>query len=256
MIDSHCHLDMFEDLEEVLERAARAGVEKILTISTNLKEMEILKGICQRFPKRVAMTLGIHPEEIADVKDEEILEAFAIIPTQSCILGVGEIGLDYHQHPSEASVVRQKDVFRLQLELARSYNKPVSVHTRDAIQDTLEIVSDFRDQKIVFHCFGENVDFARKILDLGFFISLSGIVTFKNAVQIQEVARFVPLDRLLVETDAPFLAPVPKRGQRNEPAYVVHTAEFVAQLRGIPIERLDSETTRNFHQIFSWSTLT
>lgn len=250
MIDSHCHLDMFDDLEGVMARAQAAGVRQIVTISTKVDDGPKLAEICQHYPQVVVMTTGVHPEETEELTDEALEEALRLTASSPFCVGVGEIGLDYHQKPAAATKARQQHFFDLQMSLARELGLPVSIHTREAISDTLAVVGNHSSVDGVFHCFSENVDIARQVLDLGYRISLSGIVTFKKATAMQEVARFVPLDRLLIETDAPFLAPEPHRGQRNEPAFVAHTGAFIAQLRGLDPEALFEQTERNTKDLF------
>ena len=250
MIDSHCHLDMFDDLAEVVARAQNVGVQRMVTISTKVDDGQKLEMICQTYPEIVVMTTGIHPEETEGLTDEILERAVRQSALSSFCVGVGEIGLDYHQKPEAEAKKRQQHFFDLQMSLAAELGLPVSIHTRDAAEDTLAIVRNHPSASGVFHCFSESVEVARQVLDLGYRISLSGIVTFKKATAMQDVAKFVPLDRLLIETDAPFLAPEPHRGQRNEPAYVAHTGSFIAQLRGLPPEAVFDQTERNTNELF------
>jgi TatD DNase family protein len=200
-------------------------------------------ALAERRPEVVA-TVGVHPHEASTV-DDTLAGALAELAAHPAVVAVGEIGLDYHYDHSPRAV--QVDVFRRFVALARQVRKPIVVHTREAPGETLDVLesSEARDVGGIIHCFSEDLDFARRALDLGFDISFSGIVTFKSARAVQEVARFAPEDRILVETDAPYLAPVPLRGKPNEPAYIVHTAARLAELRGIPLERLAEITTAN-----------
>lgn len=252
IVDSHCHLDSFEDLDTVIKRAKEQDVHKMVTIGTEFDDFERLSAICKKYSQNVEMTVGIHPDNVIGLDKTQINQAFQNV-TQPYVIGIGEIGLDYHENPSQEVQIVQKNAFEYQLNLALGYEVPVYVHTRAAIEDTLSIVKNSQVKDVVFHCFCEDIVEARKVLDLGYTISLSGIVTFKNARQVAEVAQFVPLDRLLIETDAPYLAPTPYRGKRNEPAYVRWVGEFLAHLKGIPSEQVFSVTTENFYRIFKKS---
>ncbi len=253
VIDSHCHLNykgLTEQREAVIERARDAGVGVMLGINTKLKEFGEVREIAEAHPDIFA-TVGIHPHE-AENEPDVAVEALVERAQHPRVVGIGETGLDYYyEHaPREA----QKFNFRAHIEAARQTRLPVIVHTRDAEKDTAEILRDEMGKgafKGVIHCFTASQKFAEIALDLGLYISISGIVTFKNAKDLQESARKVPLDRLLVETDAPFLAPVPHRGQTCEPAFVVDTARFVADLRGISFAELAEATTENFFRLFS-----
>lgn len=250
MIDSHCHCEAFDDINDVLARAEDAGVTQVITISSQLESSPKLTDLCRRFPGKLFMTTGVHPEEISGLTDEVLERAILRDAQQSFCVGVGEIGLDDHQKPSEEEKARQRHFFDLQMSLAGRLGLPVSIHTRDAIEDTIAIVKNHPSVRGVFHCFCESVEIARRVLDLGYRISLSGIVTFKKATIMQEVARFIPSEALLIETDAPYLAPEPYRGKRNEPAFVAKTGEFIAQLRGLSPAVLFEQTATNTRQLF------
>ena len=230
LIDSHCHLNfegLAERLPEVLANMAANQVAQALAISVSRESFEEVLAIAQAHDNIYA-SVGVHPDR-EDAEEFSIAEmcAHAAHPK---VVGIGETGLDYHW--CKGDLAWQQRRFAEHIEAANQSGLPLIVHTRDAGADTLRLLSEEQAQAGVIHCFTEDVDFARQALDLGFYISFSGILTFKNAQQIQEAAKFVPQDRILVETDAPFLAPVPKRGKPNEPAYVKYTAEFLAQLRG------------------------
>ena len=249
LIDSHCHLnfpDLAQRLPEVLANMAEAGVNKAIAISVSRQSFEEVHAIAQDYPNIYA-TVGIHPDdpEAEEFSLEELLERAA----RPKVVGIGETGLDYHWCKGDLAWQHQR--FDLHIEAANRSGLPLVVHTRDAAEDTMRLLREHQAHAGVIHCFTEDVRIAKLALDLGFYISFSGIVTFKNATAIQEAARYVPLDRLLVETDSPYLAPVPKRGKPNEPAYVRHTAAFVAQLRGDSLENIAQATTANCLRLFN-----
>ena len=249
LIDSHCHLnfpDLAQRLPEVLANMAEAGVDKAIAISVSRQGFEEVHAIAQDYPNIYA-TVGIHPDdpEAEEFSLEELLERAA----RPKVVGIGETGLDYHWCKGDLAWQHQR--FALHIEAANRSGLPLVVHTRDAAEDTMRLLREHQAHAGVIHCFTEDVRIAKLALDLGFYISFSGIVTFKNAAAIQEAARYVPLDRLLVETDSPYLAPVPKRGKPNEPAYVRHTAAFVALLRGDSLENIAQATTANCLRLFN-----
>ena len=252
-IDSHCHLNykgLVEDQQAVLDRARGAGVSKMLNISTRASEWDEVIGLAER-EDDVMASVGIHPHE-ADVHPDihaDLLIAKAAHPK---VVGIGETGLDYYYDHSDRE--RQRQSFRAHIAASRATQLPLIVHTRDAEEDTLAILTEEMEQgrfPALIHCFTASRDFADSVLDLGLHVSLSGIVTFKNARDLQDTARSIPIDRLLIETDAPFLAPVPHRGRTCEPAFVADTAAFVAELRGEPVEQIAEATGRNFHELFT-----
>ena len=249
LIDSHCHLnfpDLAQRLPEVLANMAEAGVDKAIAISVSRQSFEEVHAIAQNH-SNIYATVGIHPDdpEAEEFSLEELLEHAA----RPKVVAIGETGLDYHWCKGDLAWQHQR--FALHIEAANRSGLPLVVHTRDAAADTMRLLREHQAHAGVIHCFTEDVHTAKLALDLGFYISFSGIVTFKNATAIQEAARYVPLDRLLVETDAPYLAPVPKRGKPNEPAYVRHTAAFVAQLRGDSLENIAQATTANCLRLFN-----
>ncbi len=253
LVDSHCHLNypgLVEDQPAALDRARARGVGAFLNISTRRSEWEAVVGTAEREPD-VWASIGIHPHEAdahADLGEAALLEAAA----HPRVIGIGESGLDFYYDKSDREV--QRALFRTHIAVSRATGLPIIIHTRDADADTVEILSDEMEKgafPALIHCFTASREFGRTVLDLGLTISISGIVTFKNAAELQEFAREIPSDRLLVETDSPFLAPVPHRGKPCEPAYVSDTAAFVAQLRGESIERLAETTTRNFYGLFT-----
>ena len=249
LIDSHCHLNfegLAERLPEVLANMAANQVAQALAISVSRESFEEVLAIAQAHDNIYA-SVGVHPDR-EDAEEFSIAEmcAHAAHPK---VVGIGETGLDYHW--CKGDLAWQQRRFADHIEAANQSGLPLIVHTRDAADDTMAMLREGRAHAGVIHCFTENVRVARMALDLGFYISFSGIVTFKNAADIQEAAKYVPAERILVETDAPYLAPVPKRGRQNEPAYVRHTAEFVAALRGDTLENTARTTTANFYALFN-----
>lgn len=252
-VDSHCHLNykgLVEDQQGVLARARAAGVSRMLNISTRASEWDAVIAVAER-ESDVMASVGIHPHE-ADVHPDVETATLVEKAQHPRVIGIGESGLDYYYDHSDRA--RQRDSFRNHVAAARETQLPLIVHTRDAEEDTYEILAEEMGKgayPALIHCFTASQDFAEKVLDLGLYISISGIVTFKNAKALQEAARAVPLDRLLIETDSPFLAPVPHRGKPCEPAFVADTARFLAELRGESLETLASATTANFYRMFS-----
>lgn len=253
LIDSHCHLEyegLAENQPNVLARARAAGVGGFLNISTRRSEWERVVGTAER-ESDVWASVGIHPHEADAHEDLGAAELLAATENPR-VIGIGETGLDYYYDKSDRGV--QQALFRMHIGVARDTGLPVIIHTRDAEDDTTAILADEMEKgafPALIHCFTASAGFAGKVLDLGLTISLSGIVTFKNAAELQEIAAELPADRLLVETDSPFLAPVPHRGKKCEPAFVRDTTQFVADLRGESLEQLAETTTRNFYRLFS-----
>lgn len=257
LIDSHCHLEykgLVEDQAGVLDRARHAGVGGFLSISTREREWGQVIATAER-EADVWASVGIHPHEAdghADLGEAALLAA----AEHPRVIAIGETGLDYYYDHSDRQV--QQALFRRHIAVSRATGLPIIIHTRDAEYDTAAILRDEMEQgafPALIHCFTASADFARIVLDLGLTISLSGIVTFKNAKDLQDIAAAIPQDRLLVETDAPFLAPVPNRGKVCEPAFVADTARFVAALRGTSPETLAESTTANFQRLFSKAAL-
>lgn len=253
LVDSHCHLEykgLVEDQAGVLTRARAAGVGAFLNISTRQSEWGQVVATAAREPD-VFASVGIHPHE-ADAHQDLGRAALLEATQHPRVIAIGETGLDYYYDKSDRDV--QQSLFRMHIDVARETQLPLIIHTRDAEEDTFAILADELAQgafPALIHCFTASAEFGARVLALGLTISLSGIVTFKNAKALQEVARTVPDDRLLVETDSPFLAPVPHRGRVCEPAYVTDTAAFIAGLRGTDPERLAAQTTANFGRLFT-----
>jgi len=252
LTDSHAHLDdarFASDRDAMIQRAWDSGVRRILTIGNGTGPDDMGCGIpfAEAHPW-IFTTVGVHPHDASKVEDRhiEMMEQLAQHPR---VLAIGETGLDYHYDNSPRDVQRQ--VFQRQLELAARVGLPVIIHTREADEDTERLLRAAAGVRGVLHCFTSSRALATAALNLGFLISFSGIVTFPNARELAEIAMSVPADRLLVETDCPYLSPVPHRGKRNEPAFVLETARFLAGVRGISIEELASQTSENFTRLFS-----
>jgi len=252
LVDSHCHLDYpdFADLDEIARRAQAAGVGCMLTISTSMKTFPGVLAVAGARDD-IFCTVGVHPHEAG--KEDMVTVSGLLDHTQHAkVVGIGETGLDYfYEHsPREA----QQESFRIHIETAREAQLPIVVHTRDADADTLEILTDEMHKgafPALIHCFSASADFAASVLDLGLYISVSGIITFKKADDVRAAVAKVPLDRLLVETDAPYLAPLPHRGRPNEPAYTRLTAEKLAEIKGLPYDTIAQATTENFFTLFT-----
>ena len=253
LVDSHCHLDFVPpgpERDAVIARARQAGVGAMLTISTKITEFPAVRAIAEAEPD-VWCSVGIHPHEAA-AEPETSVSVLRDLAEHPRVIGIGETGLDFYYEHSPRD--RQASTFRTHAEAARLSGLPIIVHTRDADFETAEILVEEAAKgglTGVIHCFSTGRELAEKAIELDFMISLSGIVTFKNAEPLRQIVRDLPLDRLLVETDAPYLAPVPKRGKQNEPAFLVHTADEVAKLKGISSEELARRTTENFYRLFA-----
>jgi TatD DNase family protein len=256
VIDSHCHIagpEFADDLDVVVGNAAAAGVAGALVILAADDEPELAQAgvVASRWPA-VRFSIGVHPHAAGKFAGDPSAAArvvAAALDAQPRSRGLGEIGLDYHYDFAPRDI--QQEVFRRQIRLASERRLPIVIHTREAEDDTFRILAEESASLGVFHCFTGDRAMARRALDAGFHVSLAGIVTFPKALELKEVARMVPIDRLLVETDSPFLAPVPHRGSRNEPARVVRVAEVIAELRGTTADEIDTATSRNFERLFT-----
>lgn len=247
LIDSHCHLNYLDDPELALTTARERGVSACVCIGVDEKGWPEVAAMAEAHDD-VFATAGVHPDAAVPVVEAQRWLPQALDHPR--VVAVGETGLDYSGETSAASVATQRESFAWQLALAKERQLPVVVHTREACDDTLDIMRQASGVIGVLHCFTETWEMAEAALGLGYYISMSGIVTFKNAAQVQEVARKVPVDRLLVETDSPWLAPVPHRGKQNQPAYVADTAAFVADLRGCELAEFKQQTSANVLRLF------
>ncbi|KGP64469.1 deoxyribonuclease [Legionella norrlandica] len=256
LVDSHCHLNFIDlvdfnnDFTQVIKQAQANGVKHFLSVCVELSDYPQLERLAESYPD-VSISVGVHPNTDMDypVTSETLCELALRNP--ACI-AIGETGLDYYRTSSEEARVLQQERFREHIKAAIMTSKPLIVHTRQAAEDTLLIMDKENAKKIggVMHCFAENLDIAKRAIDLNFYISFSGIVTFKNAIALQEVAKQIPLDRILIETDSPYLAPVPYRGKQNHPALVKQVAEAIAELRGLDFQEIAEVTTNNFYNCF------
>ncbi len=258
-VDSHCHLtfpELIADLPAIRSAMAAAQVDRALCICTTLEEFDAVHGLAMAH-SNFWCTVGVHPdnEDVTEPRTEDLVQRAA----RPRVVGIGETGLDYYRlnGRSVADMEWQRDRFRRHIQAAQATRKPLVIHTRSASDDTLAILREegedggSRAAGGVFHCFTETAAVARAALDLGFYISFSGILTFRNAQDLRDVAAFVPLDRLLIETDSPYLAPAPHRGKTNNPSYVPFVAQQLATLRGLPVEEVGAVTSRNFNALFS-----
>jgi len=252
MIDSHCHLDyepLYSDLNNVILRSKEAGIEKLLTISTSLESFEKIKNIVNK-DKIIYGTIGIHPHEVNDksIDSQKIINNFK---EHSKIIGIGETGLDFYYNNSDKD--KQIKSFIEHIEAAIVTNAPLIIHSRNAEEDTFNILREYKNKniKILMHCFTGSKNFAEKLLQLNAFFSASGIITFKNSIDLQETFKFLPLNKILIETDSPFLAPVPNRGKKNEPSFISYTAGKLAGIKNISKSELIKITTINFNNLFS-----
>lgn len=252
MIDSHCHLTdekFANDLPDVMARAEAAGVHTMITIGAGdgVHSSSAAVELAEKFG-HIFATVGLHPHD-ADLIDDDVMDHLGELASHPKVVGIGETGLDYHY--SFADVGNQHEAFVAQLELAVDRQLPIIIHQREAEDDMLGIFDDMQTlPNGVIHCFTQNTELAKLFLDHGFYLSMPGVITFKKADELRAAARFIPLDRLLIETDSPYLAPVPYRGKRNEPAYVLETAKALAEARGMELQALIDATTENARRLF------
>jgi len=253
LVDSHCHLDFPEfeqDMDEVLARAAVAGVTTMMTICTFVTKFDQVHDIAKAHDN-IYCTVGVHPHN-AETEPVISVEDLTSKASNLKVIGFGETGLDYFYEHSPGEI--QQSQFRTHIEAARIMDLPVIIHTRDAEEDTLRIIEEEYAKapfKGLIHCFSASKEFAARVIELGLYISISGIVTFKSAQEIRDVIKVVPVERLLVETDAPYLSPIPKRGKRNEPAYTAFTAAKVAEVKEMDVTAFSEQSTENFFRLFS-----
>jgi TatD DNase family protein len=253
LVDSHCHLDRIDlapydgDLDAALAAAAERGISRLLCISVDRPSVDVVCDIAQRHAN-VYASVGIHPLDIAE--QQESVDSLCALASRPRVIAIGETGLDYYYSRDNAQAQQQS--FRTHLLASKQSRKPVIVHSRDAREDTLALIREVGDPEVggILHCFTESWEMAEQALDLNYYISFSGIITFKNAAELREVVARVPLDRLLVETDSPYLAPVPFRGKSNEPKYTREVAQCVADIKGVALEAIAEQTSANFDRLF------
>lgn len=253
-IDSHCHLDRLNlddfdgELDNALNIARKNGIDHFLCVCIDLEHFDDIIDIANKYHD-VSASVGVHP---CDTKGKEpTIDELVNLAQSQQIVAIGETGLDYFYNKGDLEW--QRDRFRVHIKAAKITNKPLIIHSRDAKQDTIKILTEEKADDVggVMHCFVEDWEIAQKSMELNFYISFSGIVTFKNAAQIQDVARRMPDDRILIETDSPYLAPVPHRGKSNHPLYVIHVAEFIAKLRNTSVEHIAQISSQNYHNLFN-----
>jgi TatD DNase family protein len=251
LVDSHCHIPMLGkemDVSEVIANAKALGVEHMLCVSVDLETYPEILRLAEQH-ERIYASVGVHPN--TTMQDEVSQQTLAELAANEHVIAIGETGLDYFR--SEGDLEWQRDRFRTHIKAAKSVNKPLIIHTRDVGEDITRILQEEGAEEVggVMHCFVEDWETAQKAMEMNFYISFSGIVTFKNAKEVQEVAKQVPLERMLVETDSPYLTPVPYRGKPNQPGYTRYVAEFIAELKGISFEQVAEQTTANFFELFN-----
>lgn len=249
LIDSHAHLEMSEfdhDRNEVIERALSAGVECIVTVGTNPELSQKAISLAAEYDN-IFVAVGIHPHDAA-VADDKILSKMKELAVHPKVVAYGEIGLDFFRNLSPPQ--KQVEIFSRQMEIARELNLPIIIHDRDAHEQVLRMVKDSGIRRGVFHCFSGDAEMAKKCLDLGFYISIPGTVTFDKAKKITDVVKNIPMEYLLLETDCPYLTPVPYRGKRNEPSFIIHTAKKVAQIKSLPWQEVASAAAANTKKLF------
>ena len=251
-IDTHCHLDKLDSTpEEAIIEAKQAGVQRMVTVSVDEPSLDFVSSMVQQFPE-VYGSVGFHPHDAAELTEDLEQKIRKLALEEKKLIAIGETGLDYHYMYSSAEV--QQQVFSKQLQLAVELNLPVIMHSREAEKDTLNILQEIPVPSLgVAHSFTSSFEMAKTLIEMGWYIGINGIVTFKNAEDLREVVSWLPLDRLLLETDSPFLAPTPFRGKPNKPAHIPTIATFIAELRGISLEQLSEQTTANAQRLFNFS---
>ena len=252
MIDSHCHLDhepLYKNLSTIINRSKENGITKLLTICTTLDSFENIKAIVKK-DQMIYGTYGIHPHETESnhVDKQTIINC---VNENEKIIGIGETGLDFFYNHSDKNI--QINSFKTHIEAAIELNKPIIIHSRDAEDETVEILSSYKNEnlKILMHCFTGTLEFSKKLLTLGAFFSASGIITFNNSIELQNTFKTIPLEKLLIETDSPFLAPIPMRGKKNEPSFIKYTLNKLSKIKGTTVERMSKVTTDNFNKLFT-----
>lgn len=251
MIDTHSHINMIEgiSIDEIILNAATNGVEKIIVPAAYPSDIDVVYDLVNKYDNVYGL-LGIHPSEVKDW-DDNLIDKIKKLSENKKIVGIGEIGLDYYWDKSFNDL--QKEVFIKQIKLANELNLPISIHDREAHKDTFDILKEYnKNSQIIMHCFSGSLEFANECIKQGWYIAIGGVVTFKNAIKVKEVAKEIPLEKLLLETDAPYLTPVPYRGKENQPAYVKYVAEEIGKIRKIDFETINQITTANTEKIFKF----
>ena len=251
MIDTHSHINMIEgiSIDEIILNATNNGVEKIIVPAAYPSDIDVVYDLVNKYDNVYGL-LGIHPSEVKDW-DDNLIDKIKKLSENKKIVGIGEIGLDYYWDKSFNDL--QKEVFIKQIKLANELNLPISIHDREAHKDTFEILKEYnKNSQIIMHCFSGSLEFANECIKQGWYIAIGGVVTFKNAIKVKEVAKEIPLEKILLETDAPYLTPVPYRGKENQPAYVKYVAEEIAKIRKIDFETINQITTANTEKIFNF----
>ncbi len=254
LVDSHCHLDFPEfdnERDEIVARAMEAGIGYMVTICTHMTKFDGVHAVAKAYDN-MSCTVGVHPHNAGEEGPLATVDALLELADEPKVIGIGETGLDYFYEHSPRDA--QKESFRAHIEVSRQTGLPLIVHTRDADEDTVQILREEYEKGPypgLIHCFSAGPELAEAVLELGFYISLSGIVTFKSAQELRDTVKNVPIERILVETDSPYLAPIPMRGRRNEPAFTAHTAAVVAELKGVSVDELATQTTDNFFKLFT-----
>ncbi len=247
LIDTHAHIDMLDDMEGAINEAFSSGIEKIIVPCAYPKDIDKIYKIATKYDNIYGM-LGVHPSEVKDW-DDDIIDKIKEYSKSEKIVAIGEIGLDYYWDKSFNDL--QKEIFIKQIKLANELNLPIDIHDREAHKDTFDILKEHnKNSTVILHCFSGSVEFAKECIKEGWYLALGGVVTFKNAIKMKEVAKGIPLDKLLVETDCPYLTPVPYRGKENRPAYVKYVAEEIAKLKEITFDEVAKTTSQNAKRIF------
>lgn len=252
LFDTHAHINLHHydnDQDEVIERMFSAGVEKIVIPGVDMDTINSALYLTEKYPERIYAAIGFHPQDAIKWEDDSY-QVLKELTKKSAVIAVGEVGLDYYWDTSPKD--KQKEVFKLQIELAKETNLPLVIHTRDSYEDAFDILKENGADKVggIFHCFSNDLDYAVKCIDLGFYISFAGNITFKNAQNLRDIAKELPLEKILIETDSPYLTPVPFRGKRNEPAHVQYVAKQLAEIKGLSFEEIAFHTTQNALKVF------
>ena len=247
MIDTHSHIDMLKNPDEAVKKSVLAGVEKIVVPTSSPKNFDDVINLCAKYDE-IYGALGVHPEDVLEYKENTSKEIYNLTKENKKIVAIGEIGLDYYWDKTQKE--EQKKIFKTQIEIALSLNLPVIVHSREAHLDTFEILKETGIKKVIMHCFSGSLEFANSCIKEGWLLGIGGVVTFKNAIKMKEVAKHIPLEYIILETDAPYLAPEPYRGKRNCSLYLSYVAQTIAQIKGVSYETVVETTRKNAEKLF------